>query len=128
MATCGKRGFHQLKVPFDLHATPLSPVPKTYRGSLYDQNWCEAMQDEYLALLANDTWTQVPRPSGANIVTGKWVYKHKFRPDDSLEWYKARWVLCGFTQRPGVDFGETFSLVVKPATIQAVLTIALSHD
>lgn len=46
----------------------------------------------------------------------------------SLECYKARWVLCGFTQRPGVDFGETFSPVVKPATIRTVLTVALSHD
>lgn len=86
------------------------------------------MQYEYLALLANDTWTLVPHPPLANIVTGKWVYKHKFHPDDSLEWYKARWVLRGFTQCPGVDFGETFSPVVKPATIRTVLTVALSHD
>ena len=41
--------------------------------------------------------------------------------------YKARWVLRGFTQRPGVDFDETFSPVVKPATVRTVLSLALSR-
>jgi hypothetical protein len=47
-------------------------------------------------------------------------------PDGSLERYKARWVVRGFTQRAGVDFGETFNPVVKLATIRTVLTIAAS--
>jgi hypothetical protein len=77
---------------------------------------------------ANDTWTLVPRLPGVNLVTGKWVFRHKFRSDGSLDRYKARWVVRGFTQRPGIDYGETFSPVVKPATIQAVLTLALSRS
>ena len=60
------------------------------------------------------------------MVTGKWIFKHKFNADGSLERYKARWVLRGFTQRPGVDFAETFSPVVKPATVRTVLSLALS--
>jgi hypothetical protein len=44
-----------------------------------------------------------------------------------LERYKARWVVRGFTQRPDIDFGETFTPVVKPVTIQTVLTIAASR-
>jgi hypothetical protein len=57
------------------------------------------------------------------VVTSKWVFKHKFRPDGCFEKYKAHWVVHGFTQRAGVDFDETFALVIKPATIQIVLTI-----
>jgi hypothetical protein len=86
------------------------------------------MEDEFQALLTNNTWTLVPRPPHANVVSGKWIFKHKFHSDGSLERYKARWVLRGFTQRPGVDFDETFSPVVKPATIRTVLSLALHQD
>ena len=33
-----------------------------------------------------------------------------------------------FSQRPGVDFDETFSPVVKPATVRTVLSLALSRQ
>lgn len=86
------------------------------------------MTEKSEALQVNNTWDLVPRPPGVNLVTGKWVFRHKFLPDGSLDRYKARWVLHGFTQRPGIDFDETFSPVVKPATICTVLTLALSRD
>jgi hypothetical protein len=86
------------------------------------------MQDEFDALQRNQTWTLVPRPLGAPVITGKWVFRHKFNSDGTLERYKARWVVRGFHQRPGVDFGETFSPVVKPATIRTVLTLVASKN
>jgi hypothetical protein len=64
---------------------------------------------EFSTLLANHTWDLIPWPSRSNVVTSKWVFKHKFKADGSLECYKARWVLRGFTQRPGIDYDETFS-------------------
>ena len=69
----------------------------------------------------------MPRPPGSNIVTGKWIWTHKRRADGTLERYKARWVLRGFTQGPGVDYDETFSPVVKPATVRTVLSLALTR-
>ena len=86
------------------------------------------MQEEFDALLMNRTWDLLPRPPHCNIVSGKWVFKHKFKADGTLERYKARWVLRGFTQHPGIDFDETFSPVVKPATVRTVLSLALSHN
>jgi hypothetical protein len=86
------------------------------------------MDEEYAALLANQTWDLVPRPPGSNVVTGKWIWTHKRRADGSLERYKARWVLRGFTQRPGIDYAETFSPVVKPATVRTVLSLALERS
>lgn len=68
----------------------------------------------------------MPRPPGGNVVTGKWVRTHKQKADGSLDRYKACWVLRGFTQCPAVDYDETFSLVLKPVTISAILTLALS--
>jgi hypothetical protein len=84
------------------------------------------MQAEFDALQANKTWSLVPWPPGARVITGKWVFKHKMNPDGTLERYKARWVVHGFHQRPGIDFGETFSPVIKPATIRTVLTLIAS--
>jgi hypothetical protein len=86
------------------------------------------MEDEYGALMSNGTWELVSRPRGSNVVTGKWIFTHKLRADGSFDRYKARWVLRGFTQRPGVDYDETFSPVVKPATVRTVLSIAVSRD
>ncbi|WVZ78827.1 hypothetical protein U9M48_026477 [Paspalum notatum var. saurae] len=128
MTTRGKTGFHLPVDRLNLHAAALSPVPKTYRGALADPNWRSAMTEEFEALQANGTWDLVPRPPGVNLVSGKWIFRHKLHPDGSLARYKARWVLRGFTQRPGIDFDETFSPVVKPATIRTVLTLALARD
>ncbi|WVZ64726.1 hypothetical protein U9M48_014203 [Paspalum notatum var. saurae] len=83
------------------------------------------MEEEYAALLANQTWDLVPRPSGCNVVTSKWIWTHKRRADGTLDRYKAHWVLRGFTQRPSVDYDETFSPVVKPATVRTILSLAL---
>ena len=125
MATRAKTGF---RIPALYHVTSLSPVPKTFRSALANPNWRATMEEEHAALLQNHTWDLVPRPPRANVVTGKWIFKHKFNADGSLERYKACWVLRGFTQRPGVDFSETFSPVVKPATVRTVLSLALSHQ
>jgi hypothetical protein len=105
-----------------------SLVPSSVRTALADPHWCRAMEEEYAALLANHTWDLVLRPPGTNVVTSKWLFCHKLISDGSLDRYKARWVLRGFTQRPGVDYDETFSPVVKFATIRAVLSLALSRD
>jgi hypothetical protein len=86
------------------------------------------MREEFHALQQNNTWTLVPKPSGVNIVSGKWVFRHKFHADGTLARYKARWVCHGFSQQQGVHFDETLSPVVKPSTIRVVLRLAVSSS
>ena len=84
-------------MPALYHVAPLSAIPKTYRSALADPHWRAAMVEEHDALLQNHTWDLVPRPAGANIVTGKWIFNHKFRAYGSLERYMVHWVLRGFS-------------------------------
>jgi hypothetical protein len=86
------------------------------------------MEEEFATLIANNTWDLVPLLVGLNVITNKWIFKHTFNSDGSLESYKPHWVLCGFTQRPGVNYDETFRTVVKPATVRTMLSLFVSHS
>jgi hypothetical protein len=61
------------------------------------------MEEEFAALITNNTWDLVPHPVGSNVVTDKWIFKRKFNSAGSLDRYKAHWVLHNFTQQPSVD-------------------------
>jgi hypothetical protein len=63
-------------------------------------------------------------PPGPNVVTSKWIFCHKLTSDGSLDRYKARWVLQGFTPHRRVDDDETFSSA-KFATVRTVLSLTL---
>ncbi|GKB49912.1 ribonuclease H-like domain-containing protein [Tanacetum coccineum] len=80
------------------------------------------MLDEYNALITNGTWVLVPRLTNVNVFRSMWLYRHKFHVDGSLSRHKDCLVANGCSQHHGIDYYETFSLMVKPATIHAVLT------
>jgi histone deacetylase 1/2 len=63
-----------------------------------------------------------------NVIGCRWIFKTKTKADGSIERYKARPVAKGYHQQLGVDFHETYSLVVKPATIRLVLSIAVCNN
>ncbi|CAN0478141.1 unnamed protein product [Discosporangium mesarthrocarpum] len=51
----------------------------------------------------------------------RFAYKIKRTADNKIERCKTRQVAKGFSQRPGIDFFETFSPVVGFDTIRTVL-------
>jgi hypothetical protein len=94
---------------------------------LGDKNWKLVMDAEYDALMNNKTWHLVPPQKGRNVIDNKWVYKIKCKADGSLDRYKTRLVVKGFKQRYGIDYEDSFSPIVKSATIRIVLSIAASR-
>ncbi|KAL0438907.1 UNVERIFIED_CONTAM: Retrovirus-related Pol polyprotein from transposon RE1 [Sesamum latifolium] len=67
-------------------------------------------------------------PKGVRPVGCKWVYKHKFGADGEVKAFKARLVAKGYTQRPGVDFEETYTPVAMAKSIRILLAIAAWYD
>ncbi|GJU18917.1 ribonuclease H-like domain-containing protein [Tanacetum coccineum] len=100
----------------NLHVSSISPLPKSYNVAFNDPNWQNTTSDEYNALLKNNTWTLVPRPTTANIVRCMWLFRHIFLADGTLSRYKARLVVNGSTQIEGID------LDVKNAFLHGDLT------
>jgi hypothetical protein len=86
------------------------------------------MDTEFQALLKNDTWSLYSRLFGKNMVSCKWVFKLKRRPDGSIERHKARLFAVGYLQKSGINFHGTFNPVIKPSTVRMVLTIAVSFN
>ncbi|KAH0641421.1 hypothetical protein KY285_032262 [Solanum tuberosum] len=102
--------------------------PSCYSQATKYAHWHRAMQEEYNALLKNGTWQLVPLSPSQNIIGSKWVFKTKVKPERSIDHYKARLVAKGYHQRPGLDYVDTFSPVVKPATIRLLLSLAVSTN
>jgi histone deacetylase 1/2 len=115
-------------VRYDPQRRAFFAEPSSYRTALTDPNWRTAMESEMHALHQNKTWTLVPRPRDQNIISCKWIFKVKQHADGSIDKYKARLVARGFTQQYGIDYMDTFSPVVKPATVRLVLSLAVSRD
>ena len=85
------------------------------------------MQEEYDALIWNNTWALVPSRLRQNRVGNKWVFRIKQNPDVSIALYKPCLVAKDFHQQSGIDFHKTFSPVINPITVRTMLSLALNQ-
>jgi hypothetical protein len=102
-------------------------VEEALNGPDADQ-WKAAMDEEYNSLILNHTWKLVPLPPDRKPIDCKWVFRKKYTDTGEVEKYKARLVARGFTQVKGIDYHETFSPVVKFASIRTLLALAVQHS
>lgn len=87
--------------------------------------WLLALRDEYESLVANGTWTLVPRQPHMRVLPAKWVFNHKLGSDGAIERYKCRLVAKGFRQRPGQDFLDVYAPVTARSTVRVLLAAAV---
>nr|GEU71540.1 copia protein [Tanacetum cinerariifolium] len=102
MVTRAKVKFFKPLKRMNCYVTTTLPLSRSRVHTLRDSNWKEAMLNEYNALITNGTLVLVPRPANVNVV-------------------------CSIQQQ-GIDCNETFSLMVKLATIRTILSLIISRD
>jgi hypothetical protein len=79
--------------------------------------WKEAIEAELDSLRKREVFSNViPTPPRIHPIGFKWVFIWKRNENDEVVRYKARLVAQGFTQRPGIDFNETYSLAMNGIT------------
>ena len=83
--------------------------PNSYAEAILDPRWQEAMQVEFDALKANNTWIMCPLPPGKVPIWCKWVYKVKLKANGSLKGIKLVWWLKGLHKLGELIFLYLFS-------------------
>nr|GFA11652.1 retrovirus-related Pol polyprotein from transposon TNT 1-94 [Tanacetum cinerariifolium] len=100
--------------------------PKTYKDTLTQSCWIEAMQEELNEFERLKVWELVPRPDKVMVITLKWIYKVKLDELGGILKNKARLVARGYCQEEGIDFEESFALVARLEAIRIFLTLKIS--
>jgi hypothetical protein len=121
--------YHTIRHPLTSYHTIIQETePTCFSKVICDPRWQQAMTEEYQALITNGTWTLCPPPPHQNIISNKWVYRIMQRLDSSVERFKARLVAKGYEQQCGINYSETFSLVINASTIRVILSLAIQFD
>ena len=88
----------------------------------------EVITSELDSLMTNHTWKLVDLPKGCKSIKCKRIFRKKMRPDGSIEKFKAILVVIGYTQKKGIDYFDTYSLVTKTATIITLVALGAIYD
>jgi hypothetical protein len=103
------------------------PFSEAIHGADKDE-WKDAILSEIKSLVINDTWDVVDKPVHAKVVGCRTVLRNKYAADGTLDRRKARVVAKGFTQRPGIDFHDTFAPVARLSSLRLLVALAARYN
>ena len=90
--------------------------------------WTESMRGEHEALIKNETWEYIsrndPKVRGRKPTKSRWVYTIKYNRDGTINRFKSRFVVCGYSQRQGIDYDRAFSSTLRSTSFRTLLAIA----
>ena len=73
------------------------------------------------SMASNGVWDLVELLDGSKPIGCKWVFKTKTDSNDKVD-YKTKLVAKGFSQKEGIDYIETFSLVSTNDSFRIIMT------
>ena len=88
--------------------------------------WKLALEDEYLAQIKHGMWEIVPRPGDRKVIGSQLVFCTK--NTGNIEKKKVSLVAKGCSQRPGEDFQETYSPVIRSTSVRLLAALAAEHN
>lgn len=86
------------------------------------------MNEKLDSLKDNHTWEICELAEGKKAIGCKWLYKTKYKANESIERYESRLVIMGNKQIYGVDYEERFAYVAKLASVRSILVVASLKD
>ncbi|KAK4384049.1 Copia protein [Sesamum angolense] len=90
------------------------------------KSWKKSIQDDLDSLNKREVFGPItPTPKGVKPVGYKWVFVRKRNEQNEVVRYKARLVAQGFTQKPGIDYTETYSPVVDATTLRFLISLSV---
>ena len=114
------------EVHFALMVSSAELEPQTLTDALNSSEkaeWKKAWESELDSLAENNTWVLEPLPDGRTAIGYRWVFRKK---DNGR--YKARLVAKGYSQKPGIDYQETYAPVAEVTTIRLLLALSCESD
>ncbi len=113
----------------------VDPMDQEYPNSVAEAHvspewpdWEKAVKVELDMLTDKGTWRLVDLPPGRKAIGNRWVFTKKFDESGNLSRYKACLVAQGFSQIPGQDYSETFSLVMRLDSLRTLIALAAMLD
>ncbi|KAG7549820.1 Reverse transcriptase RNA-dependent DNA polymerase [Arabidopsis thaliana x Arabidopsis arenosa] len=93
------------------------------------EKWKMAMETELNSLNKRKVFGPIVTiPEHVKPVGHKWVFVRKRNEKNEVTRYKARLVAQGFSQRPGIDYEETYSPVMDAITFRFLMSLAASKN
>ena len=91
------------------------------------QQWKKVMQVKLNLLTRREVFGPiVETPKGVKPVGFKLVFARKYNENNEIIRYKTRLVVQGFSQRPNIDFEETYSPIINAITFHFLISLAVS--
>ncbi|KAJ1299360.1 hypothetical protein OPQ81_003771 [Rhizoctonia solani] len=109
----------------------MEEAPKMFKDAMSqpDAPQCfSGMNKELNSFSKHDVAKQVKCPKDKNVIKSLWVYTYKQGPNGEIKEQKCHLVAKGYSQKPGVDFGEISSPVATSNSFQILMGITTSKD